>query len=183
MRRALFAGVRLEGLKAFSSIMENYDFKVDIVTLKDSFIERKIEEFDPLNVKAILSWDKSSSLDRLYDLLSKNTYDVFLSVGFPYILPKRFFETDTIYINSHPHLLPGNVGTHVIKESFMRKEKIYGVTLHYMTEEVDGGEIIFQKTAILEPTNIDDIYSNLFSSVEPSVIKKGFSLLKEKNVF
>ena len=48
-------------------------------------------------------------------------------------------------INIHPSLLPAFAGTlHAIEESYNYGVKLMGVTVHYVTAEVDAGEIIEQ---------------------------------------
>lgn len=65
---------------------------------------------------------------------------------------KEFLSTTRLgYINSHPSLLPYYRGAtpyfHVIKNG----EKISGITLHFMDENFDTGDIIFQQKFNLTP--------------------------------
>ncbi len=53
-------------------------------------------------------------------------------------------------INIHPSLLPkyggkGMYGDNVHNQVLMNKEKETGITIHYVNEKYDKGEIIFQK--------------------------------------
>ena len=180
-KKAIFVGQRIESCRAFSSIMKHYGYVVDIITFKDSFIAKAKEEFD--NIKVILDYDKGICLDYLYDLMTKNEYEILLSVGFPYILSEKFLALKTIFINSHPHLLPDHKGNNAIRESFEAKEHHYGVTVHYMTKQVDSGEIILQKEVDFDPTDIEAIYVSLFSCIEPAAVSESLTMLlsgKEK---
>lgn len=58
-------------------------------------------------------------------------------------------------INIHPSLLPAFKGAHAIKDAFEYGVKVYGVTIHYVDETLDGGKIIAQ-TAF--PYNGHDIH-------------------------
>ena len=52
-------------------------------------------------------------------------------------------------INVHPSLLPafaGMMDLDVHRAVLQQKEKQTGCTVHYVTEEVDGGPILLQKT-------------------------------------
>ncbi len=49
-------------------------------------------------------------------------------------------------INIHPSLLPAFKGANALQRSFESNENIVGVTAHFVVEEVDGGEIIMQKS-------------------------------------
>ena len=48
-------------------------------------------------------------------------------------------------INIHPSLLPSFKGAHAIRDAFEYGVKVYGVTVHYVNNEVDGGRIIMQR--------------------------------------
>lgn len=47
-------------------------------------------------------------------------------------------------INIHPALLPSFKGAHGIEDAFSYGVKVFGVTVHYVTKELDGGPIIAQ---------------------------------------
>jgi phosphoribosylglycinamide formyltransferase-1 len=58
-------------------------------------------------------------------------------------------------INIHPALLPkyggkGMYGNHVHQAVFDNKEKETGITIHYVNENYDEGEFIFQKAVNIE---------------------------------
>ena len=47
-------------------------------------------------------------------------------------------------INIHPALLPAFKGSHAILDSYNYGVKVFGVTIHYVSAEIDGGKIIAQ---------------------------------------
>ncbi|MBS3990851.1 MAG: phosphoribosylglycinamide formyltransferase [Erysipelothrix sp.] len=47
-------------------------------------------------------------------------------------------------LNIHPSLLPKYKGLHAIEQAIANQEKEYGVTIHYVDEGMDTGEIIEQ---------------------------------------
>lgn len=54
-------------------------------------------------------------------------------------------------INVHPSLLPAFAGTmHAIEETWNYGCKVFGVTIHWVTTEVDAGKIIAQKCIHLQ---------------------------------
>lgn len=70
--------------------------------------------------------------------------DLTVLAGFMRILTPVF--TDTIRaINLHPSLLPRHKGLRAIERSFEDAHTEGGVTVHWVTSELDGGEIIVQK--------------------------------------
>lgn len=48
-------------------------------------------------------------------------------------------------INIHPSLLPSFRGAHAVEQAVEYGVKVYGITIHYVTEELDGGRIIAQR--------------------------------------
>lgn len=55
-------------------------------------------------------------------------------------------------INIHPAYLPNFPGAHGIKDAFDAKVEWTGVTVHYVDEGVDTGEIIQQEKLMIDPT-------------------------------
>ena len=48
-------------------------------------------------------------------------------------------------INIHPSLLPAFKGAHAVEQAVEYGVKVYGITIHYVDEQLDGGRIIAQK--------------------------------------
>lgn len=172
--RILFAGVRWESCQALCIVCKNYGIPVDVITFKDTFIEKRLKSFREPSRKYIFKTEKKYSLEQLNKILNYDKYDVFYSVGFPYILPSKMLKANTIFINSHPHLLPEHKGSRPIRDSFRNKANRYGVTIHRISSKVDSGKIIFKKEIMLNPVNIDDVYKTIFGFVEPAAIIESF---------
>ena len=60
-------------------------------------------------------------------------------------------------LNIHPSLLPKFPGLNTHRKAIDAKEKYHGATVHFVTEELDGGPIISQE--IVEVDSIDTEYS------------------------
>lgn len=94
----------------------------------------------------VISYDKSlndAGFLKAIDLLNP---DIAVVCSYGKLFPKEFLNiTKDGFINVHPSLLPkyrgGNPYSHVI----LNGEKETGVTLHYMDEHFDTGDIIVQK--------------------------------------
>lgn len=180
--KTLFIGLRFESCKVFCDVMANYGYKTDVVSFKGTFIDRKKKEISVRRV-IILPDNKVKALEKLGKLLKQNNYKLVFSAGFPFILPKEFFYSKTLFVNSHPHLLPKFKGNNVIKESFKRKDTACGVTAHVMTSKVDAGKILVKrKIHFATKTKADQemLYQLLFGYVEPAVVVETLGVLKEK---
>ena len=61
-------------------------------------------------------------------------------------------------INVHPSLLPKYKGLHAVEQAIESGDKVTGCTVHYVNEEMDGGQIIKQaEFPILETDTIDEL--------------------------
>ena len=85
------------------------------------------ESFDAELVKVIKSFEPS----------------LVVAAGFMRILTPVFTEQIRA-INLHPSLLPLFKGANAIEESFKSQMRVGGVTVHWISSEIDGGEIIDQ---------------------------------------
>ena len=71
--------------------------------------------------------------------------------GFLMKMPSNIIEKfEKKIINIHPSLLPkyggkGMYGMHIHKKVIDNKENESGLTIHYVNEEYDKGQIVFQK--------------------------------------
>ena len=92
--------------------------------------------------------------------LQKEHLDLVVLAGFMRILTPIF--TDSIRaINLHPSLLPRHKGLHAIERSYEDEHTFGGVTVHFVTSELDGGEIILQKSIKKEGLSFDEYYNRV----------------------
>lgn len=97
---------------------------------------------DPGNQKTIISVTQE---DRWVHSIQELNPDLIVLAGFMRILkPKFLSEFKNKIINLHPSLLPSFSGLNSIERAFNKKVKITGCTVHWVNEEIDGGEIIAQ---------------------------------------
>lgn len=111
---------------------------------KDNFIKTKV-----LERKAypdIASYSKAMT-----ETLTEAEADLVVYAGFMTILDEQVCKTFPYkMINVHPALIPsfcgkGYYGLKVHEEALKKGVKITGATVHFVTEECDGGPIILQK--------------------------------------
>jgi len=104
-----------------------YAKEYDDLEIVDSKQYKNREEFDQQIVKIIKSYN----------------VELVVLAGFMRILTPIF--TDNLKaINLHPSLLPRHKGLHAIERSYEDEHPNGGVTTHFVTSELDGGEIILQ---------------------------------------
>ncbi len=97
--------------------------------------------------------------DRIIDLLRNQAIDLVVLAGFMMLIPEQLVRAFSRQIvNIHPALLPkyGGKGMygHFVHEAVVAAgESESGITIHYVNEVYDEGEIIFQATCALTPTD------------------------------
>jgi len=64
-------------------------------------------------------------------------------------------------LNIHPALLPSFKGAHGIKDAFDYGVKVFGVTVHYVSEELDGGRIVAQRAFEYHGSDIDEVEARI----------------------
>ena len=75
-------------------------------------------------------------------------------------------------INVHPSLLPKYKGLHAIEQAMEAGELTTGCTVHYVNEELDGGQTIIQSEVPILPE--DDV-----KSLTKAVQRREYAILPE----
>lgn len=157
---------------------EGYDI-LAVVTQPDRPVGRK-KVLTPTPVKTealrlglpVLQPDKLRGSQQLDDLLSMNP-DILITAAFGQLLPKELLEAPKYgCLNVHASLLPAYRGGAPIHQAVMDGKSETGVTIMYMAEKLDAGDIISQKAI---PIGETDTTGMLFESL--SIV--GRDLLKE----
>ena len=100
--------------------------------------------------------------------LQNYTPDLTILAGFMRILTPIFTE-NIKSINLHPSLLPRHKGLHAIEKSYEDEHKFGGVSVHWVSSELDGGEIILQRE--IDKNNLSfEEYDNRVRLVEKEVL-------------
>lgn len=101
--------------------------------------------------------------DGLYNALQNFDYDLIVSCGFPYLININEIKCKKA-INVHPTLLPKYRGFRSGSHVLINGETKSGVTIHYITDEMDRGDILAQ--AEFKLTFFDTIKSMMRKACE-----------------
>jgi len=112
--------------------------------------------------------NKDDRTEYLIKILDDNNIDLIVLAGYLSIISKEIVKKySKKIINIHPSLIPkycgkGFYGDFVHKAVLENKEKVTGVTVHYVDEEIDTGEIILQEVIeILEDDTIESLANRI----------------------
>ena len=126
-----------------------------LVTNNLGSMSKKIAEKNNINsVYADTSVLQSGHLD---SVMKRKNIDLVVLAGFLLKIPKKLVSKyEKKIINLHPSLLPrfggkGMYGDNVHKAVLRSGENVTGITIHYVDEVYDSGEIIFQKSCNIGP--------------------------------
>lgn len=84
--------------------------------------------------------------------------DIIFVHGYHYRIKRDIIENEKIKtVNFHQSLLPKYGGRHPLNWAIIKGENTTGITFHHINEEIDGGDIIFQKK--IRVSRDDDVIS------------------------
>lgn len=113
-------------------------------------------------------------------VIEKCSPDLLLVSTFHKIIPKNIISKSKVAINIHPGLLPKYAGRNPIRAVLKSDERVTGVTAHYLTEEVDGGEVIIEKKVGLLDDDTESTLRKLLSEEAADVIKEIIKMDEDK---
>jgi len=126
----------------------------------------------------------------IIDLLRGRGVDFIILAGFLLKIPQALIDKyPNKIINIHPALLPkyggkGMYGEHVHKAVVAANEKESGITIHYVNENYDEGNIIFQAKCDVLPTDSPDDVANKVHLLEykyfPKIIESVINNIVKK---
>ncbi len=131
-----------------NGVIEDACVALLVVDKKEAYvIERakkygtKVFVFNPKDYES-----KAAYETEIVTMLEELSVDLICLAGYMRIIGETLLNAfKKRIINIHPALLPSFKGAHGILDAFNYGVKVYGVTIHYVSSELDGGEIIRQK--------------------------------------
>tara|TARA_B100000700_G_scaffold299808_1_gene367245 strand:- start:591 stop:1160 length:570 start_codon:yes stop_codon:yes gene_type:complete len=158
--------------------------RVDVVLLatnnRSAFVVKRLKKFG-LPIFCFSKKEMSGS-NVVQKKLSEHSIDLIVLCGFLLKIPKNIVDLfPKRIINIHPSLLPkfggkGMYGERVHKAVIGSNEKFSGITVHYVNNNYDEGDIIFQKKLSLSKNETPQSLSKKIHLLEmssfPSVIKR-----------
>lgn len=135
-------------------IMEHFKYSDDVeVALvlsnnPDAYVLQRADNFEiPSHI-----FDRNDfyQTDEVVDLLKRLEIDLIVLAGFLWLVPDNLLKNfPNKIINIHPSLLPkhggkGMYGDRVHKAVLAAADEEHGITIHFVNEHFDEGEVIYQ---------------------------------------
>jgi phosphoribosylglycinamide formyltransferase-1 len=159
---ALFAsgsGSNAENIVRYFGNNEGISFPLIVSNKQDAFVHERAKQ---LNIPSYTFKKESFENGEALRLLQQAEIDFIVLAGFLLKVPENILRAyPNKIINIHPALLPkfggkGMYGSHVHEAVVTGKEKESGITNHYVNENYDEGQIIFQAKCEVLPTDSPD---------------------------
>lgn len=165
MNLAIFASGNGTNFQAIANAIKegkihNAEIKILIVDHEDAYAIKKAESLHiPYKVFLLKNYPgKKEYEEDILSTLKKNSIDLICLAGYMKIISETLLsDYENKIINIHPALLPSFKGAHGIQDAFDYGCKVFGVTIHYVSKELDGGKIIAQRAFEYDGDDVEEL--------------------------
>jgi phosphoribosylglycinamide formyltransferase-1 len=167
---AVFASGAGTTLQALMDNQARYHYPISLVVTNRVCLAQ--ERAEKAGITTLLSKD----WQLIDQTLNQQHIQLIVLAGFLAILPQWFCEKwDKRIINVHPSLLPkfggkGMYGMHVHEAVLAAGEQQSGCTVHYVSAEVDGGDIIAQSIVPVMPDDTPQTLAERVQQTEKTLL-------------
>ncbi len=180
--KIIFIGTPDMALICLNNLLEKgFNIKTVVPPLKNHETYKYFKNYVLSKKLNLLEFDESPNEKKYIEKLKEMKADIGICCSYNVKLSNDFLNTTKMgYINCHPSLLPDYRGAapyfHVVKNG----EKISGITLHFMDENFDTGDIIYQEKFNLIPNETSGtIFNRTNYMLSDALIKVLNTLQKE----
>jgi phosphoribosylglycinamide formyltransferase-1 len=187
MRLAIFVSGNGSNLQSIINAVQQKvlnGITIDVVVAdRDCYAIQRAEQ---AGIEVMLANRKSTWTNEVYVNLKSKQISHIVLAGFLSILNNSICdEWKNKIINLHPSLLPkyggkGMYGLKVHQAVIDNKETQSGATVHYVTEGIDEGNILLQKTCSVEFNETPDSLQNKIHFIEKEILIESIKILYAK---
>ncbi|MCT4604249.1 MAG: phosphoribosylglycinamide formyltransferase [Marinifilum sp.] len=180
---ALFAsgsGTNVENIALYFKDKPNVDIACVLTNNPNAFVLKRAEKLEIPSL--VFSKSDFKDTTKVVDYLRDMQVDFIVLAGFLWLIPNGLLqEFPNKIINIHPALLPkyggkGMYGMNVHKAVVENNETESGITIHWVSEKYDEGEVVFQAKCKVENTDTPEDVAEKIHKLEyqhfPKVIEQ-----------
>ncbi|MCX6235482.1 MAG: phosphoribosylglycinamide formyltransferase [Bacteroidetes bacterium] len=179
---AIFAsgsGTNAENITEYFKHHVEVSIKLVLSNKKDAYVLERAKKF---NIPTfVFNKEMFYQTDEVTGILKKNRIDLIVLAGFLWLVPTNILKAyPNRIVNIHPALLPkyggkGFYGMSVHEAVIQSGDKESGISIHYVNEQYDAGEVIFQAKCPVEPDDTPESLAQKIHKLEyewfPKVIE------------
>ena len=187
--RIVFIGTGGIGVPALQAFLRSGEHQLTgVVTQPDKPVGRE-QRIEPSPIKKALVGTKipilqparikdSQSIEEIRALLP----DVIVVMAYGQILPRTILEIPALAcLNLHASLLPGHRGAAPVQGAIASGDSETGITVMYMDEGLDTGDILLQRKIDILPTDTGGSLHNRLAQIAPEALLDALKLLAQGN--
>ncbi len=176
MKKIVFLGGKQIGIDCLQQLVTLQ--KSGIVDIIAVFGNNRISKPDGHSVESIAV---ENNIPVLTDLQDLPYCDVLISVQFNTILQKEHIQKATLAVNLHMAPLPEYRGCNQFSFAIIDNATTFGTTLHIIDEQIDHGDILFEKRfSVPADCWVEDLY-NLTYKASKELLTENLLLLIQGN--
>jgi methionyl-tRNA formyltransferase len=147
--------------RAFELLNRNPSIEIAFIVPRTDTVDQKLLQYSKTHSIPYLKGVKINSKSFI-SLAETYCCDLFVSMSFNQIFKSSIINTPKLgTINCHAGMLPFYRGRNVLNWVLINDEKEFGITVHFIDEGVDTGDIILQRSF---PIGDTDDYSTLLET-------------------
>ena len=123
----------------------------------------------------------SKNEELIIDVMKAWKVDLIILAGWMKIITPKLIEAfPKRIINVHPALLPKYKGLNAVEQALHNKDDVTGCTVHFVTEELDSGEIILQAEVPILPEDDVTTLTKAIQRREYHILPEAIQYVKHK---
>jgi len=186
--RIVFIGAGAIGVPTLQALLKSEHHVVAVVTQADKPAGRA-QLIEPTPVKKTVTTANVQVLQpprikdpQAIEEIRALTPDVIVVMAYGQILPRDVLEIPKIVsLNLHASLLPRWRGAAPIQAAIAAGDRQIGITVMYMDEGLDTGDILLQRTIDILPDDTGGSLQNRLAQIAPEALLESLRMLKKNS--
>ncbi|MBD1136486.1 methionyl-tRNA formyltransferase [Pelagibacterales bacterium SAG-MED49] len=131
--------------KTFEKLIKDKDIEILFICGRNNSKDKILKDYAKLHNIDFLT-HKNINSNQFINIIKKYNYDLLVSMSFNQIFKKKIINSSKYkIINCHAGELPFYRGRNILNWVLINDEKKFGISVHYVDENIDSGDIISQK--------------------------------------
>src|SRR5437773_6209834 len=187
--RVVFIGTGEIGVPTLHALLGSEEHQLAaVVTQPDKPVGRD-QRIEPSPIKKALAGTKIPILQparikdrQSIDEISARSPQAIVVMAYGQILPRGILETPRVAcLNLHASLLPRHRGAAPIQAAIAAGDGETGITVMYMDEGLDTGDILLQRTIDILPTDTGGSLHDRLAQIAPDALLESLRMLEKRS--